>query len=418
MTRFRRVRTCWRERPGFLALSVVVLSLLLVWPLLDTHLMTLDIGTRFRYYDYGAYSGALDRWLSGGDIYVPDEGGGYHKSYLYPPITLLVFLPFRALEFQVAGTLFGGLSLVLLWVALERLAATFGYDLRVWERLLLLWALVGFQPLLFTFKMAQVPTLLAATLCFAYVAMERGVDTSSGRRFLSGALTTLGASMKLFYATAGAHLLRDRRRFLGAMVTAGGLVVASVAIFGVETHLTYLDVLAWGKGWGTDPRSPTLWMPAYYRPMYVLGHLSLPVRVLGVLGVIGLSLAARGSADAKTRRATFALGVAVIPLFAPKAYTQDLVVLLVPAAILLGIELARDGGLPGLPVLAVGLLHVHSVGLAALVDPPTWLGFEGLEPSLAGWVQPGLWGTVLLVGLAARHVAAGSTWRPSISELQ
>lgn len=433
MRGLRRLRALWGERPVFLVLSLVTLGVLLVWPLLDTYLKTLEFGTEFRYYDYGAYSGALDRWLDGGDIYVRREDGGFHGSYLYPPVTLLVFLPLRWLDFHVAATVFGLLSVGGLWLGLQGIAASFGYRLRPWERVLALLALIGFQPLLFTFKMAQVPTILAASLSFAYVAMERQAagggaagggavdggavdggavdDGTAGqsanarwRGYASGALTTLAASMKLFYATAGAHLLRDRRRLAGALATAGALVVVSVAVFGVDAHLTYLDVLAWGKGWGTDPRSPELWMPAYYRPMYVLGSLSLSVRALGVLAVIALSLAARTADGPTARRATFALGVAVVPLFAPKAYTQDLVVLLVPAVVLLGMELKREGGLPAVPILAIALLHVHSFALKFLVDPPGWLPIEPVGSTAAGLLQPGLWGTLLLVGLAASRV--------------
>jgi hypothetical protein len=211
--------------------------------------------------------------------------------------------------------------------------------------------------------------------------------------------------MKLHYAPSGAHLLRDRRRLLGALATAAVVVVTSVAVFGVQVHLNYLDVLTWGKGWGTSARSPELWMPAYYRPLYVLGSLSLPVRVLGILAVIAVSLAARGATDPTTRWATFALGVATVPILAPKAYTQDLVILLLPTVILLGLELRREGGRPWIPVLALLFVHTHSFGLWLLVHPPSWLPGGAALTDVAGWLQPGLWGTLLLVGLAGTHVA-------------
>lgn len=440
----RRLRALWSDRPGFVALSLLTLAALLVWPILDVAWKTMEFGTQFRYYDFGVYSGTVDSWLSGGEVYQLNEDGNYHGSYLYPPVTLLFFVPFSVFPFSVGATLLGAFSLVLLWAGLEAVVETFGYRLRLEERLVLLAALFGFHPLLFTFKMAQVPTVLTAILCFAYAATEGEADRPPSG-YVGGVLTTLGASMKLFYATAGAHLLRDRRRFAGAMAAVIGLFAFSLAVFGVDTHLAYLDVLAWGKGWGTDPRPPELWMPAYFRPLYpldgmalpVVGSLavlSLPIRVLGVLAVIALALAARHADDPTTRRATFALGVAVAPLLAPKAYTQDLVLLLLPAVVLLGIELNRPDGRPWIPVLAVGLLHVHSFGLRAVVDPPAWLSpadlvgdlatmvqpeafgtafpaaVRVLDVDLVGWLQPGLWGALLLVGLAGSHVAAAARW--------
>lgn len=440
--RFRRL---WARYPGTAALAGLTLAVLLVWPVLDVHFKTLEIGTEFRYFDYGVYSGTVDAWLESGPlhwgdpeaIYEMNEDGNYHGSYLYPPITLLFFVPFTVFPFYRAGTILGGVSLIALWLGVEAVAAALGYRLRIWERFVLLGALFGFHPLVFTFKMGQVPTILTAALCFAFASMEAGAtepdaddagtavadgggadaETSGpaavGRRFrsyASGALTTIGSSMKLYYATAGAHMLQDRRRLMGGLATAAGLFVASVAIFGVETHLAYFDVLTWGKGWGADPRTPELWMPAYYRPLYVLGALSLPVRIVGLLALVGLTLAARRADDATTRRATFALGVAVAPLLAPKAYTQDLVLVLLPAVILLAVELDRPDGHPWVAVLAVLLLHVHSFGLRLLVDlwtavdPSTIVPHGTLLEPVIGLLQPGLWATILLVGLAVHRV--------------
>jgi alpha-1,2-mannosyltransferase len=401
-----------RDSPWLVALAGLTLGVILVWPLVDPLLnpafrREMSIGEAFAYYDFGAYSGGVDRWLDGGAIYLQGEEGGYRGSYLYPPVSLLFFAPFYFLAetstFDVGATSLGAVSLVLLWVGLEAVVRELGYEFSLAERLVTLVALFGFQPVLFDFHMGQVGTALAAVLCFAFYAHERHRRT--GSRFyglLSGVLTTAASGFKLFYATSGAHLLRSRVRFAAALGAAGGFAVFSVALFGADVHLTYLDVLAWGKGWGEVPRAPQLWGPAYYRPLYVLGSSALFVRLLGVLAVVGLTVAAR---DAPVERETFALGVAVIPLFAPVAYTQDLVVLLLPAVVLLATELERDGGWPAVPVLAVLLLHVHAYGLHFLTHPPGWLPLGEAVRASAGWLQPGAWGTLLLVGLAATRVA-------------
>ena len=377
----RRLWALRTERPAFVVLSAVTVATLAVWPAVDVHLRAVGIATPFGFNDYGAYSAAVSRWAAGDPIYVRNEGGGYHGSYLYPPIALALFVPFQAFEFTTAA---------------------------------LLLVLFGSQPALRDFKWGQISTLLTALLGFAFYAHELEITADSdgrSRRYLygygSGALTTLGSSVKLFYAPAGAHLLRDRRRLVGAVATAVALLAVSLVVFGVETHRAYLDVLLWGKGWG-ESRPPELWdVAAAYRPLYVLGGFGRPARFLGTLGVIGLALAARDAEGPTVRRATFALGVAAVPLLAPRADTHDLVVALVPAVVLLAVELARPLGRPSIPVLAVLLFHLHRYGLGLALDPPAWLppAAAAALSERAAWLQPGVWATFLLVGLAAYRVA-------------
>jgi hypothetical protein len=410
----RRLWALRTERPAFVVLSAVTVATLAVWPAVDVHLRAVGLATPFGFNDYGAYSAAVSRWAAGDPIYVRNEGGGYHGSYLYPPIALALFVPFQAFEFTTAALLLGGLSLVSLWTALAAVARVLGCDLLVSERLALLLVLFGFQPALRDFKWGQISTLLTALLGFAFYAHELEITADSdgrSRRYLygygSGALTTLGSSVKLFYAPAGAHLLRDRRRLVGAVATAVALLAVSLVVFGVETHRAYLDVLLWGKGWG-ESRPPELWdVAAAYRPLYVLGGFGLPARFLGTLGVIGLALAARDAEGPTVRRATFALGIAAVPLLAPRADTHDLVVALVPAVVLLAVELARPLGRPSIPVLAVLLFHLHRYGLGLALDPPAWLPPTAAAAlsERAAWLQPGVWATFLLVGLAAYRVA-------------
>lgn len=430
-----------RDRPGFVFLSLLTVSAMVVWPAVDAWLRQIEAihVAPYGFNDFTAYGFAVESWLAGEPIYIEQEDGGYHGSYLYPPVVLPVFYPFTRLGFGPGAVVFGLFSIFLLWVAIEGIVETFGYRLSVPERIVSIFALFGFHPILWDFKWGQVSTLLAAILCFAFYAHERGrqpskqasqsdprrVRTGTRLQYISGILTTLGSSFKLFYAPAGAHLLRSKDRFVPAVVTGVVLIALSLLVFGVSTNRTYLDVLAWGKGWGTEQFAPVQRQVAYYRPLYLVDQfvatfgIQLPsvwvivATVLGVLGVTWVSLAARDEPAAA--RPTFALGVAVIPLFAPRAYTHDLIVLLLPAIILLAVELERDDGLPWVPVLAVLLVHVHSVG--------TGVTIHLLGRADAVFVQPGVYGTFLLVGLAAVRVAehtgapaATSRFRRGISD--
>lgn len=410
-------RALWsrrRDHPWLVGLAILTAVVLGAWHVVDFYLRTHGWTTPMGFNDFGAYSGAVHRWTVGEPLSVPTDSGGYHGTYLYPPITVLVFYPFATLGFQPGAVVLGGLSLILLWVGLEAVATSLGAEFAVWERLALLVMLAGFQPALRDFKWAQISTLVAAGLCFACYTQELGADSSprsAAFQYASGALTTLSSAFKLFVATAGAHLLRDRRRLLGALATAGLLGILSVAIFGLDAHRTYLDVLAWGKGWAAS-KPPAYWdLTAAYHPLHVAGDLALPLRAAGVLGVIALSLAARRATVAPARWATFALGVAAVPVLAPQAALNDLVVVVLPAVVLVAHELEHPRGVPWLPILSVLLVHVQPTVLHLLLREP---GLGGLSGAVA-WLQPAAWGTLLLLGLAARRVAEharGPAWVP------
>lgn len=443
MSALRRLIALRSRRPRFVAASLVVLGVLLAWPLFDVylrHLKTTATGydwvAPFHFNDFGAYAIAVARWYNGEGVYWTNPDGGYFGTYLYPPVYVLLFVPWFELgqfEFlwgipltehpaDVSALLFEAFSVGLLWVGLQALARVEGLALAWYERLLLLWALVGFQPLLFSVKLGQVSALVAALFCFAYVAMRRG-EARQGpvERFASGALTTVAAGIKPYYATAGAHLLRDRDRFAGAMGGLVGLGVLSLLVFGVGNQFGYLDVLLWGKGWGETPLAIYLWHPGYYEPLYAVSTrstlLATAIRAGLVVAVAGVAFLAR---DADVGRATFALGLAVYPVVAPEAYTQDFVAMLVAALVLVVVEFDRSDGRPWIPVLAVGLLGVHAFGLRlVLYHLPAWLPFAGMVTGLAPVLQPGIWGNLSLLGLALYRVAepAGLVRVPSVAPL-
>ena len=416
MSALARLWTLRGRRPVFVTVSLVVLGFFLAWPFVDWYLRTIEIASQVRFYDFGAYMGAFNRWQAGEPIYRQTTEDGYAGRYLYPPIALLLFIPFEEIPFYGAGLLWEEFSLVLLWLGLQLVLAEYELALRPFERGLLLWVLIGFQPLWFAFKHGQVAIFLAATVCFALATLERGAQRgsdgdSSGyvtdrsarlHRLASGALTTVAAAIKLTYLTAGAHLLRNWDRLLGAIAAGTVVVGISLVVFGVDTHLRYVDVLRWGIESGSTSRSPRLMTVAYYRPLYAIQEIATLVRGLGVVVIAGLALAATsGDAD----RETFALGVAAVPLLAPQSYTYTFVSLLPTVVVLLAVEFERDGR-PLVPAVALLCLHVHAYGLMLFVDVlPRWVASGGALDSVLGLFQPGLWGNLLLIGLAVFRVA-------------
>jgi hypothetical protein len=392
-----------RERPRLVAAALLLGTLLFAYPFVDYWLRGADVASPFRFFDFGAYTGAVERWHAGEPIYVPDEDGGYHGTYLYPPFALWLFEPFaELLEFREAAMAWQVVSLVLLWVGIDGLASSLGARLAWWERGRLPPALLGFHPLLLSVKLGQTAAFQTALLCLAFVGLARGHDGRlTGRlparvaSLASGSLTALVGLFRLPYATAGAHFLGDRDRLAGAVLGGGLLVGLSLAAFGLDAHLRYLDVLAWGVEQGRGTRPPTRWLSPYYRPLSWL-PLATALRV----GLVAL-VAGAAALAVDARRQVFALGVAGVPLLAPKTYTYYLVALVPAAMVLVAVELERTHGRPALPVLGVVLAGVHAYGLKLFVDvlPGMVPGFAALEP-LYYLLQPGLWGNLLVFGLA------------------
>lgn len=416
--------TLWRrrsEQPRLFAVTALAVAVFAGWLYVDYRLRGLDLATPFGFNDFGAYYNAVGRWQAGETLYLRDGEGGFHGSYLYPPVTVLAFYPLYALEFLTAAVLFSALSLVLLWVGLDAVVRRLGYRPTVGERLALLLFLFVFHPALRDFKWGQVSTLLAALLCFAFYAHEVAEETAAGTgsedgrlkrtavQAASGALTTLASAFKPFVAASGAHLLRDRVRLAGALGTAVLLVGASLWVFGLDAHWRYLEVLRWGKGWGATEPVHRWDTGAAYRPLYAVGRFRPALSVVVGLAVVALVWRARDARSRLARRSTFALGVAVVPLLAPQVDSHDLVLLLLPAVVALSIELRAADGHAWLPVAAVLGLHLHRYVIAVLAWPPEWLLAESTGRLLVPYLQPGMWATFALVGLLAwRLYQAGS----------
>jgi hypothetical protein len=393
MSLLRRLLAAHDERPGFVAVSLLACLVLATYPAVDWYLRAADITPRFGFWDFGAYSAAVDRWAAGESLYVPNDGGGYHGSYLYPPVALLAFAPFLlTLPFRPAVLLWTAVTIALLWVALQRLGRALGADFHPLERLGALALVVGFHPVLLSVKLGQTAAALGALLTFAASTSLRG------RGYLSGALTACCGVVKLPYAPAGAHLLDDRDRFVGAVGGGVALLLVSVLAFGVDAHRTFLEVLAWGISEGTAARSPRIWLPPYYRPFYDVPY-SLAIRIAASLAIVGGVLRAEGA----TREVT-ALGFAAVPLLAPLTYAYYFVATLPAVVLLVAAELDRPDGRPALPVVGLLLIQWHSYGLR-------WAGLTAPEWLPAVLLQPGLYGNLLLVGLAAARVAAAGEWR-------
>ena len=124
MSLLRRLWDRRERRPVFVGVTLLAVGVFLVYPFVDYWLRSAGVASEFVFRDYGAYDAAVERWLNGEAIYQRREDGGFHGTYLYPPVVLFLFWPFATqLPFRTAAMCWMTLSVAVLWVGLQALVA-------------------------------------------------------------------------------------------------------------------------------------------------------------------------------------------------------------------------------------------------------------------------------------------------------
>ncbi|EMA40885.1 glycosyltransferase family 87 protein [Halobiforma nitratireducens] len=208
--------------------------------------------------NYYVYHYSAEALLAGEDFYTATPPGfGDHFTYLYPPITILTWVPFTALD-----SFHGFLLLTAITIAVS--AASAVAIVRYIERwdLTLGWLDVGAIFVFFlgvhstgTLNFGNINLLLAAGIVFGFFALDRGREITAGVLFGAVAL------MKVFPALVGLYLLRVRSwaAIAGATATGLGGLAASALVFGPDTlYRFFFEILL--------PRSDTADFVGGYAP--------------------------------------------------------------------------------------------------------------------------------------------------------
>lgn len=366
------------------------------------------------------------------DVAPPDRDGFY---YLYPPITILVFLPHAFLGSEVASFLlqtllnlgFGIALATVIWRALDRrgLAIT-----RVDRLLLVGFALVSAHSAI-NLVNGQVNIWLAFALAIGFDALDRqaGVDESGqstssaderasrlpgiGRSELAGVAFAVAALVKIFPTLLGLWLVRLRawRGVAAAIATGlGGLVLGLVA-FGPDLTVTYFEdvLLARYEEQAFEGRpDPTQTTDGFPRQLAALGvPSSLQTLLSGaILAPVVAALYRDVGTDVRRQAAVLGTVIAMLLLFPlPSLYFP---LLAFPLVVLLYV---LPAGWPR-RVLVVGVLVsyvrtdyalaadvVTAVGLPSSLETPLLSALETLftfvlPPTLGLWI---LLGACLLV---------------------
>lgn len=365
--------------------------------------------------DYRVFHVAAETVLAGGDLYaaVP-EGLSEKFHYVYPPITILGFLPFAALgDWVLAYALFTALTIAIglaaAWLVVRDLEAHRSERrLPTLDRALIACFVVASVHAMPSLVFGQTNHALLLALVGGFLALDRD------RPLLAGAAFGLAALYKPFLAGVGLWLLRRRawRATAAAVVVGLGGLAASLVAVGPATMQDYLHVALLprlsaeaGAGGGIEPTATLVTLrrpisalfpgldPGLYGPLAAL-------MLAPVLAALYLTI------EDRTDRLVSILGTLVVVLAALPSYPVYLVycyVALVPLLYLLEgrpYRLLVAGGLATTVAIQYDeVLHVVEAVDHAVV---TEIGESALRP-LFTVASPPLVGLALLLVACLSH---------------
>ncbi len=186
------------------------------------------------------YRHAVQSWLAGDGLYgvAPPDRGGY--TFLYPPVTLLVFLPHAlsptltiAYVLQTASNVLAAIALAVL---VERGLHDRDIPLGPRER-------VGLVAFMVLSSYTAIQVLNGQITVWLGVAVAAGFHLiDRDREDLAGSLFALAALFKVFPAILGLWLvrLRARRAVVAALATGVAGLALGAILFGPELTASYL----------------------------------------------------------------------------------------------------------------------------------------------------------------------------------
>lgn len=399
--RLRELAGTHAPNPQARAILVVTWISLIALPIGVLALKLTGIADGTNFYDFGAYYNAGERIIHGHPLYswetaytgVTDLPNSLDR-YLYAPITAVIFTPFAYLPYGTAVVAWSAVSITIYLAGITALLRSLNLDVAWWQWFAILTGALGFGPFVVTFIAGQVTGVLAGCLCLAAASFTTEHDSDT---WLAGVLTTLPVVFKVYYAPAGAPLLRDNRRLATALAT--GLVIAlgGILLFGVGTTIEYLHVLAAGKGWGAATTPPRAWNINDFHPFYYAGILGFAIRGVLLAAITAVAYRSRQHDFEHVDLYVFSFGLLGVALGAPTLGTMGLVVA-VPVIVFLLVTTHRDR--PGVFVAVVAatlLIHAHPYVtelLAGIILPR--LGVVDSASLIVPVVQPAVWGVLLL----------------------
>lgn len=359
-------------------------------------------------WDFRAYYAAATA-ARAGESFVGISPGIPGVSYVYPPISVALFVPQTVVgDWRLAfvvQTIFNVAAALAVAALVVHTVETREGRLPAPDRLCIAGVCVGSAPAAAVLGLGQVDLVVALGLACAFVALERDRENVAGVALAGAAL------VKVFPAALGLWLAWRRAwRGLAAAVLTGTTGLALGALwFGLDAYRRYATVLAGrsriGEFAGTV--SPDYIAMSLHRPLsqFLPGvdpHLYAPVS-LALLAPVAVLVARRGRTLAD-RLATYLVAIVAILLVSPASNTLYVVYTYFPVLCLLYLDAARRGR---------ALLLVGTAAIACPIQPAqvaAVLAIAGVPASISAPVLAALRSALTVASVPLLGLLAIVAW--------
>ena len=194
--------------------------------------------------DFRAYYHAAELAVQGESfVGAAPPGVNSYASWVYPPIAVVPFVPFTILRGWFPAFLVWNLLNVAVAIAIGQ--SLFKYlqeknaSLGVIDRVLIMFTFVFGSSAILNLAQGQSNFIVLGCIFYGFLSLERE------RPIWAGVLYAIAATIKIWPALFGVWLLykRSYRAILAAGVVGGGLQLAGVALFGMESYSTLVRIL-------------------------------------------------------------------------------------------------------------------------------------------------------------------------------
>jgi hypothetical protein len=169
------------------------------------------------------------------------QGLGFRndRPYIYFPLLAITVMPLTALPPQQAASVWFALNVALLVLSTLLMVRTLGLQKHKVAVVSLLLAALTFYPAVFSTFVGQANALLLALLVLTWHLAKRGIDG------LAGACIAAASMVKVFpFCIALYFLWKSRYRIiLSALAALVVLAAFSIALAGLEPHITYVSLI-------------------------------------------------------------------------------------------------------------------------------------------------------------------------------
>lgn len=224
----------------YLLLAIVIaLSGILYWCvyfMILFHLLP-PIGGRIQQLgcDFNMYYNAAKIFLSGGDIY-------NNTGFLYPPLAIVLYLPFANLNFNQAFVLMSLLDLFLFALTIVfiiKILHHYNVVLSMPKKILLFFVIFLSYPACTSFSRGQIDILILFLITIFYYQVLENKNLSAGISL------TIATILKVFPASLVflGFFLRKIKFIISYFLTFMACCVISVSLFGIHTNIRFIETL-------------------------------------------------------------------------------------------------------------------------------------------------------------------------------